>query len=474
MINLCGLIKMKKKRIIGKSAAETDLTVGAPLKVIIKFWVPMLLTCVLQQLYSAVDTMIVGQFLGKQALAAVGATGSVSFVIVGFCNGLCLGFVIPVAQQFGAGDYSKMRRYIANGVWTLLGFATGVSVAVCMLCTQILLLIRTPENILSLSYQYIFIIFLGIPITAAYNFLAGILRSLGDSKTPSMALLLASVVNIGFDILSVTVLNMGVAGPAWATILAQGFSALICLAVIIRRFHILRIKKHEWQLKIDYVKKLCKYGIPMGLQFSITGIGIMILQTGVNSLGDDAIAAVAATTKISMFMTSPTDALGSTMATYAGQNLGAQKLDRISKGIKMSLLFGAVLWIVTFIFILLSGKYLMMMFVDSAETVVIGYGVKYITINMLFYFALVLVNVFRLTIQGLGYSTLAMAAGLMEMIGRSIVGVILIPFLGFNGACFSNVAAWLLADIFLIPAYFYVMRKIKKMRADSGKIYIGA
>lgn len=441
---------------------ETDLTVGRPAKVILRFSIPILLSFLLQQFYSIVDTMVVGKFLGKEALAGVGSTGSINFMVIGFCIGLCMGLVIPVAQKFGAKDYSEMRKFVANGVWTALFFSVIISVVVCLLCGKILAWMNTPEDIFKYAYRYIFVIFLGIPVTVAYNLLAGIIRSMGDSTSPFIILVMASVVNIGVDILSVTVFSMGVIGPALATLLSQAFSAVLCLLLILRKFSILHISKSEWKLSLKHVKTLSSMGIPMGLQYSITAIGNVVLQAGTNSLGSSAVAASSAATRIVLFAGGPTDALGSSMATYAGQNLGAKKIDRIGQGLKAATITGFIYSVFIIVIMLFASEYLIMLFVDAKEIAIIKDGALYVVIYTAFFSFLTIVNTFRFTIQGLGFSGFAMIAGVLEMIARAFTSVVIVPLYGFLGVCFGSPLAWIMADIFLVPAYLCVMKKIKK------------
>lgn len=332
--------------------AATDLTEGTPWKIIMRFSIPLFFTFLLQQFYNMVDTIVVGQFLGKDALAGVGSTGAINFMIIGFCMGLANGFVIPVAQRYGAKDYKDMRRFVANSIWLTVFFAAIMSITVCILCRSVLIAMKTPADILDLAYDYIFIIFAGIPITLAYNLLTGIIRSLGDSKSPLIFLLMAAVANIGFDILSVTVLKLGVRGPAFATLLAQAFSVVLSLWCIKTKFPILKMEPGEWKLHGKHIGILCKMGIPMGLQYSITAIGSVVLQTGINTLGSAAVASVSAASKLSMFLACPFDAIGSAMATYTGQNVGAGKIERIGQGLKASVLIGITYSILIFLVML--------------------------------------------------------------------------------------------------------------------------
>lgn len=446
-----------------KQSKELNLTEGKPSSVILQFAVPVLLTSLLQNLYTTIDTIIVGQFVGKTALAGVGSTGAINFLIIGFCMGLCAGFVIPVANRYGARDYVGLRKTVANCLWTGIAFSAVITSLVCIFCRQILVLMRTPVNIIDDADRYIFIIFAGIPITIAYNLLAGILRSLGDSKSPLYFLMMSSVVNIGFDLISVTVLHMGVRGPAIATLLSQLCSAILCFHAIATKYDILKIQKEEWAFEASYAANLCKMGVPMGLQYSITAIGSVILQGGINSLGSDAVAAVAAAGRLNLFIMCPHDALGSTMATYAGQHVGARKIDRITEGLKASLKIGSLYCILVFLITLVGAPKMMLLFIKPGETEVIKQAALFLRINVALFVFVMIVNIFRYTIQGMGYSSFAVCAGVLEMIARTLVGVVLIPYFGFLSVCFASPLAWIFADCFLIPAYFWVLKKIKSM-----------
>ncbi len=438
-----------------------DMTVGSPIRLILQFCIPLFFGMLFQQFYNMMDMLIVGQFLGVQALASVGATGSVNFMIIGFCMGVCNGFAIPVAQRFGAGDYHSLRKYVANSVWLSIAFAGVMTIAVCVLCRQILLWMNTPLDIIDGSYRYIFVIFLGIPTVYLYNLLSGIIRSLGDSKSPLFFLVFSSILNIVLDIVLILAFHMGVAGAAWATVISQLVSGAACLFYMMRRFEILKMAKDEWRIDSNCVGVLCNMGIPMGLQYSITAIGSVILQAAVNSLGSMSVAAVAAGSKISMFFCCPFDAMGSTMATYAGQNVGAGKLERISMGMKSTCLLGFGYSILACIVLVCFGETVALLFVDPSETQIIQQVSWFLAANSAFYFPLALVNIVRFTIQGLGFSKSAIFAGVCEMVARSVVAMAFVPIFGYAAIIFANPAAWIFADLFLIPAYLYVMKWLR-------------
>lgn len=439
---------------------EKDMTRGNPMRLILGFAVPLLFGLVFQQFYSMVDAVIVGHYLGVDSLAAVGATGSVNFLIIGFCMGICNGFAIPIAQEFGAKHEGELRKFVANSVWLSLIFAVVITVAVSLLCRPILQIMRTPDNIIDGSYNYIIIIFLGIPVVFLYNMTASILRSLGDSRTPVVFLVMAAIMNIFLDVFCIVVLPMGVAGAAVATVVSQAVAGLACLIYMRKRFSILKLSVEERRWSGNHVGKLCNMGIPMGLQYSITAVGSVILQSAVNGIDSNAVAAVTAGSKVSMLLVCPFDAMGSTMATYGGQNVGAGDLERVDKGLKSCSLLGLIYSLIALGAVFLFGKQLLLLFLDAGETQIIANAYSFIQINALFYFPLALVNIVRFLIQGMGFSRLAVFAGAFEMLARALAGFLLVPHYGFSAVRFANPLAWIFADVFLIPAFFYVRKKM--------------
>lgn len=439
---------------------EKDMTKGSPMRLILGFAVPLLFGLVFQQFYSMVDAIIVGHYLGVDALAAVGATGSVNFLIIGFCMGVCSGFGIPIAQEYGAKHEEALRRFVANSVWLSVIFSVLVTTVVSLLCRQILLLMRTPANIIDGSYDYIIIIFLGIPVVFLYNMTAAILRSLGDSRTPVVFLVIAAVLNIFLDAFCIVVLHMGVAGAAVATVVSQAIAGFACLIYMRRKFTILKLSADERRWDRDYAAKLCNMGIPMGLQYSITAIGSVILQSAVNGIDSNAVAAVTAGSKVSMLLVCPFDALGSTMATYGGQNVGAGDLDRVDRGLKDCTKLGFLYSLIALGAVFLFGKQLLLLFLDAEEEQIIANAYYFMRISALFYFPLALVNIVRFLIQGMGFSKLAVFAGAFEMLARGLAGFLLVPVFGFVAVCLASPLAWIFADAFLIPAFFHVRKKM--------------
>lgn len=445
-----------------------DMTEGSPMRLIIRFYIPMLMGMLFQQFYNMMDTIIVGNCLGVKALAAVGATGSINFMIIGFCMGVCSGFAIPVAQRFGAKDYHALRKFVANGVWIAVIFAVIMTTFTCVMCRQILTWMRTPSDIFEDSNTYIGIIFLGIPATYLYNLVSGIIRSLGDSKTPLYFLVLSSFLNIALDFILILVFNMGVAGAAVATVVSQAVSGIGCLFVMKRRFSILQLSREEWRWDGKYVRILCGMGVPMGLQYSITAIGSVILQSSVNTLGSQAVASVTAGARIGMFFGCPYDAMGSTMSTYAGQNVGAGKLKRLSQGLKSCTWLGLIYSVIACLILCLFGSKIALLFVSSKEVEILRHVQTFLMVNSIFYFPLALVNIIRFTIQGMGYSMLAVLAGVCEMVARSLVGFVFVPMFGYIAVCFASPVAWVLADAFLIPAFLYSLNSLKRRRGNES------
>ena len=454
-----------------------DLTEGSPLKRIVLFALPMLFGVLFQQFYSFVDTAVVGRYLGAERLAAVGATGSVNFLVIGLCLGLCSGFSIPIAQAFGAKDEREMRRCVFHAVVLSGVLSVLFAVLSTVFCKPLLRLMNTPEEIIDASASYISIIFAAIPCCVLYNMASGILRSLGDSRTPVVFLVMASLVNIALDLLLIIACGMDVAGAAVATAASQLLAGIGCVIVMIRRFPVLHLNREDRQFDFRLARKMLGIGLPMGLQFSITAIGSVMVQWSVNGLGVNAVAAVSGGIKISMFFACVFDALASTMATFAGQNMGARKLDRIHQGLRCASLLGIIYCALAFGVVALFARPLLSLFIDAdAAPEVMSMSIRYLTINAAFYIPLLFVNIVRLSIQGMGYTRVAMLAGLSEMIARTAVALFVVPSAGFTGACFANPAAWVMADLFLIPCYFQIMRVVRQrlmpetQEAKAGKL----
>lgn len=439
-----------------------DMTVGSPTKDILRFSLPLILGYILQQMYQIIDAAIVGRWIGVGALAAVGASSSVMFIIMGFCNGSCAGFAIPIAQAFGAKDLAKMRAYVANAMRIAVVLAVVITLVSCMLCSKILQLVNTPHDIFDDAWIFLFLQFLAIPFTIAYNLLAGFIRALGDSKQPFYFLIFSSVLNILLDVVLILWLHLGVMGAGIATLLAQGFSSLLCWLYIRKEMTLLLPVGDERRYDNKKISILLNNGVPMGLQFSITGIGVMMLQSANNALGTVYVASFTAAMRIKYLFTCVFENIGVAMATYCGQNFGARRLDRIRRGIVAAIKIMLVYFVITALLIYPFADEMMMLFVKSGEQEVVANAAQLMRIANYFYPALGLLTIFRYSIQGLGYSNLSMLSGVMEMIARCGVSLWLVPALAFTGVCLGDPVAWIAADLFLLPAFVLLYRHLKR------------
>ena len=453
--------------------ATRDLTQGSPMKLLLGFSLPLLGGFLFQQLYSFVDTAIVGRFLGYDALAAVGSTGSLNFLINGFCMGLCGGFAIPIAQAKGAQDDTELRRFIMHSVYLCAVFSLLMALITGFGSPLMLKMMNTQPELLDMSVSYIQPVFFAIPAMVLYNMCAGIMRSLGDSRTPMLAIVIAAMMNIVLDLLFILVFKMGVAGAAWATILSQLISGLWCLWVLMRKFPVLKMTADDRRIRKPFIRRLLGMGLPFGLQYSITAIGSVTVTIAVNGLGTVAIAAVTAAGKLSMLFCIVFDALASAIATFAGQNVGAKKLDRITEGLKAASLVGCIYCVLAFVVILFFGKDMVSLFVDAEDPAVIAEVLNkahhFLIVNSLMYIPLLFVNIMRFAIQGVGFTTVAMTAGVMELIGRAGVAILLVPLFGYSAAVWANPVAWILADAFLFPCYFTVMKWLRNRLLLTGQ-----
>lgn len=439
-----------------------DMTVGSPTRDIIKFAVPLVGGYILQQMYLIIDAAIVGQFIGVDALAAVGASSSIMFLIMGFCNGSCAGFAIPVAQEFGAKDYSKMRAYVANAIRIVAVIAVVITIITAIFCERILKTVNTPEDIFHNAYLFLILNFLAIPFTMAYNILSGFIRALGDSKQPFYFLIASSLLNIGLDFILIMGLGMGVEGAGIATMLSQLFAAVLCWIYIKKRMQILIPTGKERAYNDKMTGRLLMNGIPMGMQFSITAIGTIMLQSANNALGTVYVASFTAAMRVKYLFTCVFENIGVAMATYCGQNIGAQKLERIKLGIISAMKITMVYFLFTFIIIYPFADKMMLLFVQSGETEIIANASLYMRMSSYFFPALGTLTVMRYSLQGLGYSNLSVMSGVMEMIARCMVSLWLVPTFNFLGVCYGDPTAWIAADLFLIPAIYFVYKRLKR------------
>lgn len=440
---------------------ERDMTVGSPGKMILQFTFPLFIGNVFQQLYNMADTIIVGKFVGANALAAVGSTGTIMFLIIGFLQGLTAGFTVPTAQKFGAGDLKAMRKTVGSAA-ILSAIVSVIMTVVSMLGMKSLLhLLNTPSDIFQDAYSYIMVICAGIFAQVLYNLLASILRALGNSKIPLYFLILAAGLNVVLDLVFIIVFHMGAVGAAYATVISQGVSGALCLIYIVKKVPVLKMKKDDWKMNGHLVKIQFGVGFPMALQYSITAIGSMMMQSALNILGSVVIAGFTAGSKIEQLVTQAYVALGTTMATYSAQNMGAGKIDRIRKGFKNAMIIGTIYSIVTSIFVMTAGKYLTPLFLSENLGEIMGYVDIYLKCVGMFFIPLAIVNIFRNGIQGMGYGLLPMMAGVAELIGRGVVAIIASQKRSYVGVCMASPVAWILAGGLLLVMYYFIMRRAK-------------
>lgn len=443
---------------------ELDMTRGNPLQLIIKFAIPLIIGNLFQQLYNMVDTIIVGQSVGVKALAAVGATGNIMFLIIGFMQGLTTGFTVLTAQRFGAGDKEGLQRSIGTASMLSVVFTIIFTILSVYFMEDLLHLMNTPEDIFEMSYTYITIICAGLAANVLYNLLASMLRSVGNSVIPLVFLIISALLNIGLDLLFIINFQMGVAGAAWATVVAQGISGIACLIYIIKKVPVMHIEKYHWTIHWGCAKNQIGLGVPMALQFSITAIGTIMIQSSLNILGSTVIAAYTAAAKAEQLVEQPFLALGMTMATYGGQNIGVNDIDRIKKGVRIGCILTVVYGVIIAIVVISGIEYILRLFVSGDISEILGYGRTYIIICASFFIPLGLIFIFRNILQGMGFAFMPMMAGVMELIGRGAVALIASKYLSFAGICAANPVAWVMADILLVPAYIMIIKKLTERK----------
>ncbi len=438
-----------------------SMTEGKPLKLILQFALPLLMGNIFQQTYNIVDAAIVGNYLGTKALASVGASASVQFLVMGFCIGICCGFGIPVAQRFGAKDYNSMRSCIVHAGLLSVIAAVILTVTCALLCPSILHILSTPDDIYSNSYKYLLILFLGIPFTILYNLLSGILRSVGDSKTPFVFLVISTILNILLDLFCIIVMKWGCAGAAAATITAQAVSGILCFIYMWKKFPILRLSKNDCKIKGNVVTNMLVMGVPMGLQYSVTAIGSMVMQSANNGLGSVYVSGFTAGMRIKQFAMCPFDAIATAVSTFCSQNLGAGKHGRIKKGLCEGIVTGVLYGICAGLVLVFFGGTLSRIFISAEETEVLAASAKYLHCLGYFYWSLGILNVCRMTVQGLGYPGRAIFSGVVEMVARIAVSKIFVPLYGFTAICFADQSAWVSAVLYILPVCYFCTRFVQ-------------
>ena len=441
---------------------ELDMTKGNPFQLISKFIVPLIIGNIFQQFYNLIDTVIVGRFVGVQALAAVGATGTIMFLILGFMQGLTTGFTVLTAQRFGASDYAGMKKTVGNAAVLSIIITIIATVVSVFGMDDLLRLMNTPEDIFQMSKEYIVIICLGMACNILYNLLSSILRAVGNSKVPLYFLIVSAVLNIFLDITLIVNFHMGVAGAAWATVISQGISGVLCLLYIMKKVPLLHTTKEDWKLDTYCIRNQLAIGIPMALQFSITAIGTILVQSALNMLGSIAVAAYTAAGKLEQLVTQPFVALGMTMATYSAQNRGVGDINRIRKGVRIANVMNVIYALVIAVVIILAMPYAVGLFVTGDPGEILNLANTYIRIVSTCFIPLGLIFLYRNVLQGSGLSFLPMMGGVVELVSRSVLAFVAADLKSYVGVCMANAAAWLSAGVFLWIAYLFVMKSWKK------------
>ena len=443
---------------------QLDMTKGRPLPVILKFTIPLIIGNIFQQLYNMVDTIIVGRYVGADALAAVGSTGTIMFLLTGFSQGITAGFAILISQRYGAQDSDGVKRAVANGTLLSVLFTLILTFSCLFLMKPLLTVMNTPENIFADAYSYIMIITAGIVANIFYNLLSAFLRAVGNSKVPLFFLVFSACLNVLLDLFFIIRLQMGVAGAAWATNLAQAISAILCAVYIWCKIPDLKPHRSHWRISQTDTKYQLAAGIPMALQFAITSSGTMIMQSAINLFGSTAVAAFTATGKLQSLLMQGMIAMGQTMATYSGQNFGSGDIKRIKSGVKTALGIALVYAIVVTVLMCSLLKPALHLFFsgDVDMSAMLPWAQTYAYMCAMFFIPLSTIFIFRNTMQGCGYGFLPMMGGVAELLARLVVSIFAMKILNFRLACFGDPAAWIAAAVFTGVSYLYVMRKIEQ------------
>ena len=449
---------------------QKNMTSGSPLSLMVGFVIPIFVGNLFQQLYLMSDTLIVSRLLGVEALAAVGSVSPFSYMVVGFAQGLTMGFTAILSQRFGAGDNEGMRKVYAMSTLLSVLISFLLSIVFTFLSRPMLKLVNTPDNILDMAVEYISIIYIFLIFQVLYNLYAGVLRSLGDSKSPLVFMIISAITNIILDIIAIAVFHMGVGGAALATVFSQGLSALLSFIYIKKKFTILTPSKEEKKYDRSLSKVLLKVGLPGAFQYSITAISCILVQASLNNFGSDSVAAYSVANKIENMVTQFYPALGIGISTFAGQNLGAGKLKRVRKGFRVSVYLNIAYSIFALIICQSFASPMSKLFIDSntSSPVVIEESILYVTTMSLFFIPLGFIFIFRTGCQGLGSGKIPMISAIIELVARTCTAFSLPYFFGFLGICYSNAVSWISAGFILPIVYLAFMKKLERHYEEIG------
>lgn len=441
-----------------------DMTCGSPIKLIMLFALPVFMGNLFHQFYNMADAVIVGRLLGPDALAAVGSVGTLSFLIHGLTNGLSQGLGIMVSHAFGAKDSKRLKHYVAVAMMMTVIISAVFTLPFYLLCGQILHWINSPADIFQMSFEYLRIIFAGTFFSVAYNVAAAMLRAIGDSKTPLYFLMLSSGLNILLDVLFIGAFKMGTAGAAYATVLSQAVSALMCIVYMFAKFDILRTSKPDYYLDFVTVKKMLVIGLPMSVNYAVTATGMTVLQAAVNVFGSDVVAAYTAASKVSILAMQLPSSLGTAMATYCGQNYGAGDYGRIFAGVRAAIILNFGVAIFDAVASVLGGPYIIGLFIENPSELIISYAMEYLWITSWFFVPLGLIFIYRNTLHGLGQTFVPMLSGMLEFFARYLTIAIFGAGFGYTAICFADPATWTsTALVLMLPYYIWVHRMKREM-----------
>lgn len=449
-----------------------SMTEGSPVKLILGFSLPLLMGNILQQAYNMIDAAIVGRVLGPDALGAVGASSSVQFLVLGFCIGTCAGLGIPMAKYFGAKQPDRLRSTVFHSYLLTGFFAVVLTVVTCLLCGNIIDIMKVSGSIYKDAYTYLFIILAGIPFTLFYNLLSSMLRAIGDSKTPFVFLAISAVLNIILDFTFIVVIPLGCAGAALATIMAQACSGIACFVVIQKKYSLLKFTKDICKFNSYALKELLIMGVPMGLQYSITAIGAMVMQSANNSLEDIYVSAFAVTSKLKQLAMCPFDAIATGVSVFSSQNLGAENYDRVKKGIIRGTAINTTYGLIIGIVLIFCGRFLSLMFLDKSETAVLDACGEYMKCVGYFFWSLGILNTCRMSIQGIGFSGLAIFSGVLEMFARIFVSRKFVQEYGFTAICYTDQSAWIVAMLYCAIMCIVCVKKASHKNVIHEKIRV--
>lgn len=439
-----------------------DMTQGRPLPLLVRFALPLMLGSFFQQLYSFVDTAIVGRGISVEALSAVGVTSSLNFVILGFTMGAAMGFTILISQSVGAGNPEDVGRYFWNGLYISLAMGLVVSVCVTPFVRSLLEMMNTPAQLLDMAAEYLTIIVLGSLASVLYNYFSGVLRAFGDSQRPFYFLLISSACNVVLDLAAILVLHLGVAGAAIATVLSQVLSAVLSCWWLFGKMKVIPMDRTFRRPSAAHMKKLAGVGFPLGLESSVTSIGFLLLQSSINTLGAVAAAAQVCGEKIRHIATIPCDSLGTAMSTYVGQNYGAKRIDRIKEGVKGGMVIQLVVCLATWAVLLVLDEPLVYLLLGQTQSPEALGAIQYLNIVSALFLLQGTMKVLRGVVQGMGFGFSAMVSGVMEILGRILGGALAVYYGSFTLICLSNPIAWGLSMLYCAAAAFYYLRKKSK------------